>query len=188
MSGCRSLSTRLHLELSTMSCCGCWNSGRELHVEGAGGLERGDALAADRLANGEQAKCRQPAAGSPQLSRRPRPTLRRHWQHSEMWWDRLFREHGNIEWDDYEKDYSDLPEEVLQKHRWVLRHAGRAAPCRACHAGCAAMLRMLRGCLRARACCCRRPPRPCPVWQWCYTGGWGTECGPARAHVVYLNT
>lgn len=34
-----------------------------------------------------------------------------------MWWPRLFREHGEIAWDDYEKDYSDLPEEVLDKHR-----------------------------------------------------------------------
>lgn len=37
--------------------------------------------------------------------------------HSEMWWPRLFRHHGEIAWDDYEKDYSDLPEQVLQPHR-----------------------------------------------------------------------
>lgn len=50
--------------------------------------------------------------------------LRRHWLHSEMWWSRLFDHHGEIAWDDYEKDYSDLPEEVLAKHRWVAQ-AGR---------------------------------------------------------------
>ncbi|KAL4437013.1 hypothetical protein ABPG75_004152 [Micractinium tetrahymenae] len=43
--------------------------------------------------------------------------LQSHWQHSEMWWPRLFKAHANIAWDDYEKDYSDLPEEVLQRHR-----------------------------------------------------------------------
>eukprot|EP00887_Chlorella_sp_A99_P005264 scaffold1.g5264.t1 len=43
--------------------------------------------------------------------------LQRHWQHSEMWWSRLLRCHGEIAWDDYEKDYSDLPEEVLRRHR-----------------------------------------------------------------------
>lgn len=43
--------------------------------------------------------------------------LQRHWMHSEMWWARLFKSHGDIEWDDYEKDYSDLPEEVLARHR-----------------------------------------------------------------------
>ena len=36
--------------------------------------------------------------------------------HSEMWWPRLFRHHGEIAWDDYEKDYSDLPREVLEPH------------------------------------------------------------------------
>lgn len=41
----------------------------------------------------------------------------RHWMHSEMWWPRLLKHHGEIAWDDYEKDYSDLPEEVLQRHR-----------------------------------------------------------------------
>ncbi len=41
--------------------------------------------------------------------------------HFEMWWPRLFRHHGEIAWDDYEKDYSDLPEEVLSKHRWLSR-------------------------------------------------------------------
>ena len=43
--------------------------------------------------------------------------LRRHWMHSESWWPRLFRHHSNIAWDDYEKDYSDLPEEVLVPHK-----------------------------------------------------------------------
>ena len=47
------------------------------------------------------------------------PTSCRHWMHSEMWWPRLFKAHGEIAWDDYEKDYSDLPEEVLQRHRWA---------------------------------------------------------------------
>ena len=44
-------------------------------------------------------------------------SLRRHWEHSEMWWPRLFRHHGEIAWDDYEKDYSDLPREVLVPHK-----------------------------------------------------------------------
>lgn len=43
--------------------------------------------------------------------------LKRHWMHSEMWWSKLFNDHPDIAWDDYEKDYSDLPEEVLEKHR-----------------------------------------------------------------------
>jgi len=43
--------------------------------------------------------------------------LKKHWMHSEMWWSKLFDGHGDIAWDDYEKDYSDLPEEVLEKHR-----------------------------------------------------------------------
>ncbi len=37
--------------------------------------------------------------------------------HSESWWPRLFRHHSEIAWDDYEKDYSDLPEEVLLPHK-----------------------------------------------------------------------
>ena len=40
----------------------------------------------------------------------------RHWLHSEMWWSRLFHHHCEISWDDYEKDYSDLPAEILQHH------------------------------------------------------------------------
>ena len=43
--------------------------------------------------------------------------LQKHWAHSETWWTRLFDVHGDIAWDDYEKDYSDLPEEVMMKHR-----------------------------------------------------------------------
>jgi tetratricopeptide (TPR) repeat protein len=43
--------------------------------------------------------------------------LQKHWAHSESWWVRLFQEHQDIRWDDYEKDYSDLPEEVLEKYR-----------------------------------------------------------------------
>lgn len=43
--------------------------------------------------------------------------LQRHWAHSETWWTRLFEVHGEIAWDDYEKDYSDLPEEVMVKHK-----------------------------------------------------------------------
>ncbi|KAI8111066.1 hypothetical protein M9434_004639 [Picochlorum sp. BPE23] len=42
--------------------------------------------------------------------------LHKHWMHSEMWWSKLFENHAEIAWDDYEKDYSDLPEEVLERH------------------------------------------------------------------------
>lgn len=42
---------------------------------------------------------------------------RRHWMHSEMWWPRLFAGGPAIEWDDYEKDYSDLPQPVLAVHQ-----------------------------------------------------------------------
>ncbi|KDD73520.1 hypothetical protein H632_c2095p1 [Helicosporidium sp. ATCC 50920] len=45
--------------------------------------------------------------------------LQRQWAHSQMWWPKLFTHHGEIAWDDYEKDYSDLPEVVLRKHRTV---------------------------------------------------------------------
>lgn len=34
-----------------------------------------------------------------------------------MWWARLFQHHSDIAWDDYEKDYSDLPPEILQPHQ-----------------------------------------------------------------------
>lgn len=37
--------------------------------------------------------------------------------HSEMWWPRLFVGGPAIEWDDYEKDYSDLPAPVLAAHQ-----------------------------------------------------------------------
>jgi hypothetical protein len=36
--------------------------------------------------------------------------------HGESWWPRLFRHHGEIAWDDYDKDYSDLPEPVMARH------------------------------------------------------------------------
>ena len=36
--------------------------------------------------------------------------------HEETWWPRLFKHHAEIAWDDYEKDYSDLPEPVMRKH------------------------------------------------------------------------
>ncbi len=40
------------------------------------------------------------------------PTARRHWLHSEMWWPRLLVGQPAVAWDDYEKDYSDLPREA----------------------------------------------------------------------------
>ncbi|KAK3259309.1 hypothetical protein CYMTET_31684, partial [Cymbomonas tetramitiformis] len=49
--------------------------------------------------------------------------LQRWWQHSEMWWKRLFEHHAEIVWDDYDKDYSDLPDEILKRHR-ASDHAG----------------------------------------------------------------
>lgn len=36
----------------------------------------------------------------------------RQWQHSEVWWPCLFSHHAAIQWDDYDKDYSDLPPQV----------------------------------------------------------------------------
>jgi hypothetical protein len=51
----------------------------------------------------------------------------RHWMHSEMWWPRLFAGGPTIEWDDYEKDYSDLPAPVLAAHQVRLMTAGEAA-------------------------------------------------------------
>jgi hypothetical protein len=33
-----------------------------------------------------------------------------------MWWPRLLDCHPDISWDDYEKDYSDLPKEILYDH------------------------------------------------------------------------
>ena len=43
----------------------------------------------------------------------------RHWLHSEMWWPRVFKGAPEIAWDDYEKDYSDLPPPVLAAHAAV---------------------------------------------------------------------
>ena len=40
----------------------------------------------------------------------------RHWMHSETWWPRLFKSGPEIAWDDYEKDYSDLPAPVMAEH------------------------------------------------------------------------
>ena len=36
--------------------------------------------------------------------------------HSESWWPRLFTGGPEIAWDDYEKDYSDLPAPVMAEH------------------------------------------------------------------------
>lgn len=36
--------------------------------------------------------------------------------HEETWWNRLFKHHPEIAWDDYEKDYSDLPEPIMRSH------------------------------------------------------------------------
>ncbi len=36
----------------------------------------------------------------------------RQWQHSEVSWPRLLQHHHSIQWDDYDKDYSDLPPQV----------------------------------------------------------------------------
>ena len=45
----------------------------------------------------------------------------REWQHSETWWPRLFQHHQPIQWDDYDKDYSDLPLQVrLAQSCWSL--------------------------------------------------------------------
>ena len=42
--------------------------------------------------------------------------LSRAHQHAEMWWPKLCTHHCEIQWDDYEKDYSDLPPEIMQLH------------------------------------------------------------------------
>ena len=39
----------------------------------------------------------------------------------ETWWPRLFTHHAPIAWDDYEKDYSDLPAHVMEQH-WLQEH------------------------------------------------------------------
>ena len=33
-----------------------------------------------------------------------------------MWWPKLCVHHAEIQWDDYEKDYSDLPEPIMRQH------------------------------------------------------------------------
>lgn len=38
-------------------------------------------------------------------------------RHSLSWWPRLFVHHSDIAWDDYEKDYSDLPAPVMDAHQ-----------------------------------------------------------------------
>ena len=66
--------------------------------------------------------------------------MRRHWLHSESWWPRLLRGQPAIAWDDYEKDYSDLPREARATHILFGPHqtniqgmwaviAGETAPC-----------------------------------------------------------
>ncbi len=37
-------------------------------------------------------------------------------QHAEMWWPKLCVHHSEIQWDDYEKDYSDLPPEIMKQY------------------------------------------------------------------------
>lgn len=36
--------------------------------------------------------------------------------HADTWWTRLFTHHSEIAWDDYEKDYSDLPAVIMREH------------------------------------------------------------------------
>lgn len=42
--------------------------------------------------------------------------LSRSHQHAEMWWPKLCAHHCEIQWDDYEKDYSDLPDPIMKQH------------------------------------------------------------------------
>merc|ERR1719375_223961 len=42
--------------------------------------------------------------------------LSRSHQHAEMWWPKLCEHHCEIQWDDYEKEYSDLPAEIMRQH------------------------------------------------------------------------
>ena len=35
-------------------------------------------------------------------------------QPSDSWWDRLFNAHGDIRFDDYDKDFTDLPAPVAE--------------------------------------------------------------------------
>ena len=39
-----------------------------------------------------------------------------HWEHANSWWEKLFKVHVPIKWDDYDKDYSDLPQEIKKRH------------------------------------------------------------------------
>jgi hypothetical protein len=41
----------------------------------------------------------------------------KHWQHNRMWWQQLFDHHAQIVWDDYDKDYSDLPEPIMMEYK-----------------------------------------------------------------------
>lgn len=41
-------------------------------------------------------------------------------RHSDTWWPRLFTTHTELAWDDYEKDYSDLPQDIMK----VRTHVG----------------------------------------------------------------
>lgn len=44
-------------------------------------------------------------------------TLSSPWQHSASWWPRLFRDDPvQVAWDDYDKDYSDLPPAIAAAH------------------------------------------------------------------------
>jgi len=42
--------------------------------------------------------------------------------HMHSWWSRLFTCHCEIKWDDYDKDYSDLPAPVMEDHL-LMEHA-----------------------------------------------------------------
>eukprot|EP00958_Prasinococcus_capsulatus_P018088 scaffold2088_cov399-Prasinococcus_capsulatus_cf.AAC.56 len=39
-----------------------------------------------------------------------------YWEHANSWWEKLFTEHVPIKWDDYDKDYSDLPSDIRRIH------------------------------------------------------------------------
>jgi len=54
--------------------------------------------------------------------------LARPWEHAESWWPRLFTYHAPIAWDDYEKDYSDLPAQLKKDYaRLEAKDSARAA-------------------------------------------------------------
>ena len=42
--------------------------------------------------------------------------LAQFWELSHSWWEKLFDHHAPIQWDDYDKDYSDIPREVREHH------------------------------------------------------------------------